>query len=160
MCPESDGSGRRLGSLVGDNMEDLSVAKKRLREKGLGLSIVKNGCILYESAQRGIHGFVDAVKKERVKLEGASVADRVVGEAIALLCVYAKVRAVYAGILSNGGRAVLQPFSVHCEWDDLIGNVLAADRARVCPFERLVTGIYDPHIAYERLKTACDQSKR
>jgi hypothetical protein len=141
-------------------LEDLEVAKKRLRERCLGLSIVKNGCALYESAQRGVCGFVEAVEKEGTMLEGASVADRVVGEAIALLSVYAKVRAVYAVTLSKGAWVVLRRFYVYHEWDDLIENVLTVDRGGVCPFERLVAGVLDPQIAYERLKTTCDNSKR
>jgi len=157
---ESDVSGRRLGPLVSDSLVDLEVAKVRLQEGCLGLSIVKNGCILYESAQRGVFGFLDAVKKEGTVLEGASVADRVVGEAIALLCVYARVRAVYAVTLSRGGRAVLRRSSVYHEWNDLVENILTVNRAGVCPFERLVAGVSDPKIAYEKLKMSCDHSKR
>jgi hypothetical protein len=138
----------------------LELARKRLREGRLGLSIVKNGCILYESAQRGVYGFVDAVKKEGTMLQGASVADRVVGEAVALLCVYAKIRAVYAVTLSRGGEAVLRRFCVRHEWDDLIENVLTVDRGGMCPLERLVAGVLDPQVAYERLKTTCDRSER
>jgi hypothetical protein len=157
---EPDASGRRAGSFGRDSLVDLEAAKKRLHERCLGLSIIKNGCILYESAQRGIKGFLDAVKTEGTELEGASVADRVVGEAVSLLCVYARVRAVYAVTLSKRGRAVLQRCSVYHEWNDLIENVLTVDRAELCPFERLVAGVSDPQVAYDRLKIACDHSKR
>jgi hypothetical protein len=73
MRRESDDSGRRASSRVSDSSEDLELARKRLREGHLGLSIVKNGCVLYESAQRRVYGFVDAVKKEGTMLQGASV---------------------------------------------------------------------------------------
>jgi hypothetical protein len=138
----------------------LEVAKRRLYEECLGLSIVKNRRILYESAGRGVYGFVEAVEKQGTVLEGASVADRVVGEAVALLCVYARVSAVYAVTMSKGGRAVLQRCSVYHEWGDLIENVLTIDRAGVCPFERLVKGVSDPQIAFEKLKMLRDHSER
>jgi hypothetical protein len=137
----------------------LEFAKRRLCETRLGLSIVKNGWVLFESGQRGVYGFLDAVEKEGSTLEGASVADRVVGEAIAFLCAYARVRAVYAVTMSEAGRAVLRRYSVYYEWQDLAENILTVDRAGVCPFERLVAGISDPQVAYERLKTFCHHSK-
>jgi len=126
----------------------------------LGLSIVKNSCVLFESGQRGVYGFLDAVEKEGSMLEGASVADRVVGKAVALLCAYAKVRAVHGMTMSEAGRTVLRRYSVYHEWQDLVENILTVDRAAVCPFERLVGGVSDPQVAYERLKTQCHHSKR
>jgi len=76
-------------------MQDLEIAKERLNEEGLALSVVKGGEMIFESVSHGISGFLEAVERLEEKLEGASVADRVVGKAIALLCVYAKVRALY-----------------------------------------------------------------
>jgi hypothetical protein len=133
-------------------MQDLEIAKKRLNENGLTLSIVKNGKIVFETASHGVSGFLEAIEKFRNKLEGASVADRIVGKAIALLCVYAKIKAIYAKVLSENAKEVLEENMVFYEWKSLVENILDADKTELCPFEKLATKISSPKDAYERLK--------
>ena len=133
-------------------MQDLEIAKKRLNENGLALSIVKNDKIVFEAASRGVSGFLGAVEKFRNELEDASVADRVVGKAIALLCVYAKVKAIYARVLSKNAKSVLEENMVYHEWESLVENVLDANKTELCPFEKLAMAISSPKDAYKRLK--------
>jgi len=133
-------------------MQDLEKAKKRLTEKDLTLSIVKNGETIFETASHGISGFLTAMEKFGDKLEGASVADRVAGKAIALLCVYSKVKAVYAATLSKKAKAVLEENAIYHEWNELVENILNTDSTGVCPFEKLATEISNPNEAYAKLK--------
>lgn len=133
-------------------MQDLEIARERLSEIGLALCIVRDGDIIFESVSRGISGFVEAVEKLGDEFEGASVADKVAGKAIALLCVCARVKAVYAMTLSKRGKAVFEKYAIHHEWGDLVGSILDIDRAGVCPFEKLAAEIVDPSEAYGRLK--------
>jgi hypothetical protein len=133
-------------------MKDLETAKKRLNENSLTLSIVKNGEIIFENASNGISGFLEAIEKFGDGLEGASVADRVAGKAIALLCVYAKVEAVYALILSKEAKSVFEKYATHHEWKGLVENILDVKKAGICPFENLATEISNPKDAYRKLK--------
>lgn len=134
-------------------MQDLEVAKKRLNEKVLTLSIVKKGEIVFETSSPRISGFLEAVENFAEGLEGASVADRVVGKAIALLCVYAKVKAVYAITLSKKAKAVFEKYAIYHELDNLVENILDIHKVKMCPFEKLATEISNPAEAYERFKT-------
>jgi len=134
------------------NRQDLETAKKRLREKSLTLSIVKKGKVVFEAASHGISGFLEAIENLGPKLEGASVADRVTGKAIALLCVYARVKAVYAITLSEKAKEFFEENAVYYESDGLVKNILGANKAGTCPFEELATEISDPNDAYRRLK--------
>ena len=134
------------------NMQDLEIAKKRLNEKRLTLSIVKNGEIIFETVSNGISGFLEAIEKFGDGLEGTSVADRVTGKAIALLCVYAKVKAVYAIILSKGAKSVFEKHAVYHEWEELVENILDINKAGICPFEKMATEISNPKDAYRKLK--------
>lgn len=133
-------------------MQDLEMAKKRINEKGLTLSIVKNTNIIFDSVSHGVTGFLEAVEKLGDKLEGASVADRVAGKAIALLCVYAKVKAVYAITLSKRAKAVFENHAIYHEQDNLVESILDVNKVGICPFEKLATEISDPAEAHERLK--------
>jgi len=77
-------------------IRDLELAKRKLKENGLTLAIVKDSKVLFESKSRGVSGFLEALNKLKEKMMGASIADKIVGKAIALLYVYAGVKAVYA----------------------------------------------------------------
>jgi hypothetical protein len=121
--------------------------------KALTLVVAKDGRVVFETDSRGISGFLDATENLGDKLEGASVADRVVGKAIALLCIDSKIKAVYASTLSRCARELFDDNSVHVEWGELVDNILNIRRTEACPFERLAAGIVDPKEAYEKLKT-------
>lgn len=142
------------------NMQDLEIAKKRLNEKSLTLSIVKNGEIIFENVSNGISGFLEAIEKFGDGLEGTSVADMVAGKAIALLCVYAKVKAVYALILSKGAKSVFEKHAIHHEWNELVENILNVNNTRICPFEKLAKEISNPKNAYRKLKILQNSLKR
>lgn len=141
-------------------MQDLEIAKERLNEKSLTLSIVKNGEIIFETVSNGISGFLEAIEKFGDGLEGTSVADRVTGKAIALLCVYAKVKAVYALILSKGAKSVFEKHAIHHEWNELVENILDVNKTRICPFEKLAKEISNPKNAYRKLKILQNSLKR
>jgi hypothetical protein len=133
-------------------LQDLETAKRRLKEENLTLSIVKDGKVLFETVSHGVSGFLEAVEKCGSSLEKASVADRIVGKAIALLCVYAKVKAVYAITLSKKAKTVLEGNSVHHEWENLVENILSSNKEGACPFEKLADEISNTKTAYEKLR--------
>jgi hypothetical protein len=129
-------------------MNDSDVAKSILYQKELTLSIVKEGVVLFETGSHRISGFLGAIEEFGAELEGASVADRVVGKAIAFLCVYAGIRFVYADVLSRKAKAVLKENGVPCEWKELVDTILDVNRSDVCPFEKATADISDPKKAY------------
>ena len=142
------------------SMKDLETAKRELGEKHLTLSVVKEGRVIFESKTHGVSGFMEAVEEFKDRLDGASVADRVVGKAVALLCVFVNVRAVYAATVSKAAKILLEENSVYLEWDSLVENILVADKSKTCPFEQLVDRITDPADAYRKLKISCGSATR
>jgi hypothetical protein len=132
---------------------DLEKAIKRLSEKGLKLSIVRNGKVVLEANSHGISSLLNAIEKHASILEGASLADSVAGRAVALLCIYAKVRAVYAALLSESAKSVFEQNGIHHRWGNLVQNILRPDNMSRCPYEKLVSGISDPEEAFRSLKT-------
>jgi hypothetical protein len=103
---------------------------------------------------------LEAIEKFEDKLKGASVADKVAGKAIALLCVYAKVRAVYASILSKGAKSVFEKHAILHEWKELVENIFDIKKAGICPFEKLATEIRNPKDAYRELKALQNSFKQ
>ncbi|MCK5628687.1 DUF1893 domain-containing protein [Candidatus Bathyarchaeota archaeon] len=129
-------------------MKDLEAAKQYLNNRKMTLIIVKKGKLIFETSSHGILGFLKAVKQLREKIEGASIADRLAGKAVALLCSYAKVKAIYAEILSEKAKLVLDETGVHYEYGEIVENILDVNKTGICPFERVALEISDPGEAF------------
>jgi hypothetical protein len=140
-------------------MQDLEIAKNQLYEKQLTLAIVKNGQVLFQTDSHRISGFIGAIDKFGAQLNGASGADRVAGKALALLCVYAGIREVYAEVLSRKAKAVFEENKVAVEWKQLVDNVLDLNKTDTCPFEKVAAGISDPKDSYVAFKALLEKMK-
>jgi hypothetical protein len=140
-------------------MNSLETAKNVLYEKKLTLVIVKNGEVLFETRSHRISGFLGAIEQFGEKLEGASLADRVAGKAIALLCVYVRIKEVYAAVLSKKAKIVFEQNGIRHEWRELVENVLDLNKSGVCPFEKAAAGISDPREAYRAFKALQESLK-
>lgn len=140
-------------------MQDIEIAKNQLYDKHLTLVIVKNGQILFQTDSRRISGFIRAIDECGAQLSGASVADRVAGKALALLCVYAGVKAVYAEVLSQKAKKLFQEYTVGSEWRQLVDNVLDVNKADVCPFEKAAENISDPKESYVAFKNLLEKMR-
>ena len=140
-------------------MGDLELAKRSLYDKQLTLVIVKNGQVLFETNSHRISGFVRAIDELGVQLKGASVADRVAGKALALLCVYAGITEVYAEVLSKKAKALFEEHKFAFEYKQLIDNVLDLNKNGVCPFEKAAADISDPKNSYVAFKALLEKMK-
>ena len=140
-------------------MTDLEIAKTELYEENLTLAIIKNGSLLYSTKSHRISGFMEAIEKCKENLIGASLADRVVGKAVALLCVYAKVKEVYAAVLSRKAHEILKKNNISCHWNQLVDNVLDPNKTGICPFEKAAAEISEPQKAYKTFKGMLENFK-
>jgi hypothetical protein len=140
-------------------MKDLEIARKQLYDKSLTLVIVKKGIILFQTDSHRISGVIGAIEKLGVQLNGASAADRVAGKALALLCVYAGIRQIYAEVLSRRALAVFENNKIMFECKEIIDDVLDIDKTGVCPFEKVAADISHPEESYATFKTLLEKMK-
>lgn len=136
-------------------MDDLETAKQRLKDKKLSLVFVKNSKPIFETNTEGLVGFLQAIEKLSDNLSGASVADKIVGNAAALLCAYSNVKAAFAVTLSKSGLEILNTYNVRCEFENLVPTILNMKKTDKCPFEKLVENTTNPKEAYEKIKRLC-----
>jgi len=137
------------------NMKDLSVAKNRLNEAGLTLVVVKDENVIFESKLHGVSSFLEAIGRLDDQLENSSVADRVVGMSVALLCVYSDIKAVYGETLSRRAKTFLEENGVYSESTAVVERILNAEKTGTCPFEQLVERVRNPAVAYRKLLQNC-----
>jgi len=136
---------------------DLQIARNELKKKDCALVIAKNERILFETKASGIQGFLTAVDQLGEGVKGASVADKIVGEAAAQLCLYSEVQEVYAVTMSQCAKDLLDKNQTDYEYENLVPHILNMKKTDLCPFEKIVAGSKTPKEAYERLKKGCAQ---
>lgn len=137
-------------------MRDLELAKLRLKDRDLTLVIVKEGKVIFETKSQGISGFLQAIEKFGKRLAASSVADKIVGAAAAMLCVYSGVSSVFADTISKEGIKVLGDNNIVYQFENQVSNILNNCKTDICPFEKLAVGSRDPKEAYMKLKSFAD----
>ncbi len=140
--------------------QDLELAKLKLIAEDFSLVIVKNGKVIFETKKQGINGFLQAFEKLNKKLVAASVADKVVGLAAAMLCVYAGVTSVFALTISEEGIRVLEDNNIVYQFEKKVLNILNRSKNDVCPFEKLAMDARTVEEAYVNLKSCASQLMR
>jgi hypothetical protein len=136
---------------------DLELAKQKLIKNDLSLVIVKNGLIIFETRNQGVSGFLQAIETLNQNLVGSSVADKIVGVAAAMLCVYSKISSVFAQTVSESGVHVLKENNILCLFEKIVENILNRDKTDVCPFEKLAIDSKTPKEAYKKVKDCAVQ---
>ncbi|MGD2066642.1 MAG: DUF1893 domain-containing protein [Candidatus Bathyarchaeota archaeon] len=137
--------------------QDLELAKLKLTEKNLSLVIVKQGKVIFETRKPGISGFLQALKEQEKNLVGASAADKIVGVAAAMLCVYSGLVSMFALTISEAGIKVLEDNNIACIFEKKVTNILNRNKTDVCPFEKLAMRSGSPDDAYVKLKSLANQ---
>lgn len=90
-------------------MNDIEKAKAKLVGNTTCVLVKEDKIIL--SKDKGIAPILNLLNAGE-NLENFTLADRIVGKAVALLVVYAKIREVYAEVLSEKGEEVLKKSTI------------------------------------------------
>lgn len=130
-------------------MKDITKAKTIL-ESGYTCVLVK-GKMSFTSKRNGIVPMVKFLNDE-IDLEGFSVADKIVGKAVAMLFVLAEVKEVYAEVLSKTAISVLEANGIAYSYKILTDNIINRQGTGLCPMEETVKDIFDCKQAYEKIK--------
>ena len=121
---------------------------KRLDEAGMCLMVYEGGSVIFQSQSKGIRPHLEAIAALGSRLRGTLMVDKIVGRAAALLILYSGVVEVYAGVISRGGRDVLNRAGVKLLYEEETEHIKMVDGRIFCPFEAMVQGIDDPDEAY------------
>ena len=125
-------------------MEDIELARSLLEEEKWNLVIVKGGQVLFSSRERGVAPFFQAVQSMGKSLHNAAMADHIVGLAVAMLCLHARIASVYAGIVSQGALDMLKKKGVTVSSKSAVPHISNYDGTDLCPFEKLAGSCQKP----------------
>ena len=135
------------------DMEDIELARSLLEEEQWNLVIVKAGRVLSSSKERGVAPLFQAVQSVGEGLHNAAVADRIVGSAVAMLCLHARITSVYAGIASQEALDMLKRQGVTISSKSIVPYISNYDGTDLCPFEKMAMNSKEPAQLFSDLKS-------
>jgi len=123
---------------------------KRLKNNPLSIVVV-NGTDIYESDKRGIAPIMQLFSENPTFLSNASVADKIVGKAAAMLFIRGGIKELCALTISEPALECLQARGISVIYDKKVKNIINRSGTDICPMEKAVMNISDPEQAYTTL---------
>ena len=113
--------------------------------------VVKNDQILCKKQGDGVRPILETIDELGDQMQGCIVGDRILGKASALLCQYAKIKAVYSPQATKTAIALLIIGGIPVQVDHMIPYITNRDDSGLCPFEKMLENVTDPKNAYNIL---------
>ena len=129
-------------------MNNLERAKDILEKKRYTFVLMMDGKIIKTSHKKGIIPLMEMIRDNRELMQGAVIADKVIGKAAALLAVAYKVKQIYTEILSQQAKEVLDQYSVFYQYGKYVDYIQNRSKSGQCPMEKLTKDTNDPKTAY------------
>ena len=128
---------------------DFEKAVQLFENSGKTCIIYKADGTVLEFEARGIRPLIETLTNDAAALEQATITDRVIGRAAALLCVYGKAKAVYGQTLSLGAFEVLERAGIKTAYGTMVDYIENRTRDGNCPMEMKVAHTAEPEEAFE-----------
>lgn len=97
--------------------------------------VIANGDKIESFYQRGIKDLYELLNSNRSLLEGATIADKVIGKGAAALMIAGGVTMVYADVISEPAMELFKQFSIKVEYDKRVANIINRRGDGICPVE-------------------------
>ncbi|MGV8145898.1 MAG: DUF1893 domain-containing protein [Alkaliphilus sp.] len=130
-------------------MQGLNIAKIQLKEMKYTCVIVKHGDVIKTSHERGIKPIFSILETNKKSITGASLADKVIGKAAALLLILGEIREVYADVISEDALKVLLDNNIYVEYTIKVPFIVNRESTGRCPMEVLVYNVAEPKVAFD-----------
>lgn len=137
--------------------ENLKLAKNALSIGGATCIVAKNNQILHSLSGLGVKPLLSLYKNHPADLQGAAVADKVIGKAAAVILSLAGAGEVFGAVLSESGAAFLKKNAVPVYGGRLVPNISNRKGDGICPLEQSVACCDDCLEAYRSLLAKIDE---
>lgn len=98
--------------------------------------VIRSGRTIRIFRERGVRDLHRLLTTEPELLQGALVADKVVGKGAAALMILGGVEGLYAGVLSRPARDLLVGAGVRTIYDTLVPHIVNRMKTDRCPLEK------------------------
>ncbi|MGM0641546.1 MAG: DUF1893 domain-containing protein [Thermotogota bacterium] len=133
-------------------MKDIEKAKDFLEKGKYTFVAVKDNVIIAASQENGIKPLMKILRKNKSLLKGASVADKIIGKAAALLVLYAKIKELHGYTMSKSAIELLADKDLPFTYDNETKYILNNTGDDMCPMEKATVDINKPSKAFTALE--------
>lgn len=99
--------------------------------------VIANGSRLEQFHERGVKDLHHLLHNDKALLDGAFIADKVVGKGAAALMIAGGVKEVYASVMSRAALSLFQSHGLEVEYGLLVDNIINRAGTDICPVEKL-----------------------
>lgn len=115
---------------------------KNLLARGGYSRVIADRDRVMTSRARGIAPLLERAERSE-RLEGAFVADRIIGKAAAMLLIPMRVASVYGQVMSREAEALLSANGIEVEYGALTDHIINRSGDGLCPMEQAVRDLTD-----------------
>lgn len=135
-------------------------AARKMITDGKAECVVIRGGRFFTERGRGVSPLLEFHDhREAGFLRGATVVDKVIGRAAAMIAIAGGATRVHGELMSEDGKALLESRGMTVTYGTLVPRILNADRNDICPLEKSVEGIDDPEQALTALRKRIEELK-
>lgn len=116
-------------------MTNLEVVKERLYSTNASLVVQYANGEVKEYYQNRIKDIKEILQNDKQALQGATIADKVIGKVASSILTVAGVKEIYADVMSRYAIPVLEENNVRYEYKNLVEYVQNNDKTGMCPME-------------------------
>lgn len=116
----------------------------RLLHEGGYSCVVRNRDSVHTFTKRGVADLLRIYEDAPGLLDGADIADKVVGKGAAALMVLGKVSRVYTDVISESALALLEKHSVSVTFGQITQRIMNRAKDGLCPVESLCYDLDSP----------------
>jgi hypothetical protein len=124
---------------------------RMLQEQGASCIIRRNGEIILEEGI-GVKPLMKYLREDRAFFRGASVADKVIGKAAAMLLAASGAGMVYGEVMSDAAADLLAAQGIAFSCGKRVRYIHNRTNTGMCPLEEAVQSIDDPQLAFDRVE--------
>ncbi len=128
----------------------LEKAKSILLSSASTIAVISNGEV-FTSQERGVKPLLFLLKEKKEFLKGASVADKVIGKAAALLMALGEIKEVHTLIISEPAIKVFEKHNIPCFYDKKVTRIVNRTGDGLCPMESLCLDVENPQEAFQKI---------
>lgn len=116
-------------------MTNLEIVKNKLYETNASLVVLYSNGDCKEYYQDRIKDIKEILHNNNSALQGATIADKVIGKIAGSILTVAGVKEIYADIISEYAIPVLENNNVKYEYKELVQYIQNNDKTGMCPME-------------------------
>lgn len=132
-------------------MTNLEIVKQKLQETNASLVVLYANGEWKAYYQNRIKDIKEILQQDKMALQGAVIADKVIGKVAGSILAVAGVKEIYADVMSRYAIPVLEENHIQYEYKNLVDYIQNNDKTGMCPMEKKYKEEKDIHKIFKEM---------